>query len=319
MLKLVLGVVLSVSLLIGLGAAYAQGEEIPSWVKNAASWWASGEVGDDEFFRLVEFLVERGVIVVPDRPGDPDRISQLEDEMSKLKEAVAADVRKAYDDGYQDGLDDGRMEASGPAPVPGNDTAIDHNDNDDNQNDDGGISLDDDPIKGDPDAPVTIVEFSDFQCPFCSRFYHQTLPQIEQNYIETGKVNLVYRDMPLGIHSNAIPAHVAAECADEQGAFWQYHDVLFDRQSQWGRLGEAALDTQLKAYAVEIGLDSRFGECLVSPEVEAEVRHDHSQARGYGVTGTPTFFVGNEDTGYTRLTGAQPYASFQSVIDSILK
>ncbi len=180
------------------------------------------------------------------------------------------------------------------------------------------VSLDDDPIKGDPDAPVTIVEFSDFQCPFCSRFYQQTLPQLERNYIDTGMVNLVYRDMPLGIHSNAVPAHVAAECADEQDAFWQYHDVLFDRQSQWGRLGEAALDEQLKAYAEELELDSRFGECLVSPEVEAEVRHDHSQAGGYGVTGTPTFFVGNEDTGYTRLTGAQPYEAFQSIIDSKL-
>ncbi len=180
------------------------------------------------------------------------------------------------------------------------------------------VSLDDDPIKGDPDAPVTIVEFSDFQCPFCSRFYQQTLPQLERNYIDTGMVNLVYRDMPLAIHPNAVPAHVAAECADDQGEFWQYHDVLFDRQSQWGRLGEAALDEQLKAYAEEIGLDSRFGECLGSDAAETEVQQDHSQARGYGVTGTPTFFVGNEDTGYTRLTGAQPYEAFQSIIDSKL-
>jgi len=89
------------------------------------------------------------------------------------------------------------------------------------------VSLDDDPVKGDPNAPVTVVEYSDFQCPFCKRFYQQTLPQLEKNYIETGKVKFVYKDFPLdSIHPNARPAHIAAECADEQGKFWEYHDLL---------------------------------------------------------------------------------------------
>ena len=93
------------------------------------------------------------------------------------------------------------------------------------------VSLDDDPVKGNPNAPVTVVEFSDFQCPFCSRFFQQTLPLIEENYIDTGKIKFVYKDLPLdNLHPNARAAHIAAECADEQGKFWEYHDVLFEKK-----------------------------------------------------------------------------------------
>jgi len=106
------------------------------------------------------------------------------------------------------------------------------------------VSLDDDPFKGNEDAPVTIIEFSDFQCPFCLRFYEQTLPSIMENYVDTGKVKFVYRDLPLdSIHPNARPVHIAAECADEQGKFWGYHDMLFDNQSEWGRLPAADLQS----------------------------------------------------------------------------
>jgi len=96
--------------------------------------------------------------------------------------------------------------------------------------------LDDDPVKGNPDATVTIVEFSDFQCPFCQRFHQTTLPLILENYVDTGKVKFVYRDFPIqSIHPNgAIPTALAAECADEQGMFWEYHDRLFQTQKKLG-------------------------------------------------------------------------------------
>ena len=180
------------------------------------------------------------------------------------------------------------------------------------------VSIDDDPMKGDPGAPLTIVEFSDFQCPFCNRFYQETMPLLEQNYINTGKVNLVYRDMPLGIHANAVPAHIAAECAHDQNAFWEYHDILFERMNQWNKLNPADLELQLKAYAEELELDSSFDTCIKSSSAAQEVQKDYSQAAGYGATGTPTFFVGNDDEGYVKLSGAQPYSAFQSVIDSKL-
>ena len=182
------------------------------------------------------------------------------------------------------------------------------------------VSVDDDPTKGDPDAPVTIVEFSDFQCPFCSRFFQQTLPQLEKNYIETGKVKFVYRDMPLdSLHPNARPAHIAAECADEQGMFWDYHDVLFESQGQWQRLSSSELSRTFVGYASDLGVDTAsFESCLNSPEIADEVNRDLLDARKYSATGTPTFFIGNEKDGFTKMVGAQPFSAFQLKIDSLL-
>ena len=182
------------------------------------------------------------------------------------------------------------------------------------------IDVGDDPVKGDVNAPVTMVEFSDFQCPFCSRFAEQTLPLIEENYVNTGKVKLVYLDLPLdNIHPNARFTHIAAECADEQGKFWEYHDMLFSAQRQWGNLSPDALDSQLKQYASALEMNPQeFESCLLSPEIANEVDDDLSQAAQHGATGTPTFFIGNADDGFIRVVGAQPYDVFQSIIDAQL-
>ncbi len=182
------------------------------------------------------------------------------------------------------------------------------------------VSLDDDPVKGDPDAPVTIVEFSDFQCPFCSRFFIQTLPALQENYIDTGKVKLVYRDFPIdSLHPNARPVHIAAECADEQGKFWEYHDVLFENQAQWNRLSSSDLSSQLNQYATSMGLNSAsFDSCLSSQSIANEVNADYLQAAKYGASGTPTFFIGNEKNGFIKLVGAQPFTAFQATIDAQL-
>ena len=182
------------------------------------------------------------------------------------------------------------------------------------------ISLDDDPFKGDPNAPVIVVEFSDFQCPFCSRFYQQTLPLIQENYIDTGKIKFVYRDLPLdSLHPNARLTHIAAECADEQEKFWEYHDVLFDKQSQWQRLSSTDLPITLTQYAADLGIQTEsFETCLESEEMANEVKKDVADATRYGSTGTPTFFVGTEEDGFIKLVGAQPYAAFQAAIENYL-
>ena len=104
------------------------------------------------------------------------------------------------------------------------------------------VSLDDDPVLGDPNAPITMIEFSDYQCPFCLKFYSTTLKQIEANYIETGKVKFVYRDFPIpSLHANAIPAALASECANEQDVFWQYHDLLFNNQKNCQNLDSSTV------------------------------------------------------------------------------
>ena len=182
------------------------------------------------------------------------------------------------------------------------------------------VSLDDDPMKGNPQAGITIVEFSDFQCPFCARFHTMTLPLIEQNYVATGKVNFVYRDFPIqGIHPNAVPAALASECADDQGKFWEFHDLLFVNQKNWEGLEIPVAMNAFKQYAVSIDLNmEEFNDCFDSGKYLAEVNADLEDGKKYGVTGTPGFFVGNEKIGFVKIIGAQPYSTFQDVLDKML-
>jgi protein-disulfide isomerase len=168
------------------------------------------------------------------------------------------------------------------------------------------VSVDDDPFQGPENAPVTIVEFSDFQCPYCKKAADELVPQILAQYGD--KVRFVYRDFPLTqLHPRALPAALAADCANAQGKFWQYHDLLFANQS-------ALDDASLEAYAAQLGLDqATFDECYTSREYFDEVAADFQDGVDYGVSGTPTFFVNGH-----RLVGAQPFAAVQQVIEQVL-
>jgi protein-disulfide isomerase len=168
-------------------------------------------------------------------------------------------------------------------------------------------SADDDPAKGKRDAPVTIIEWSDFQCPFCAKFFTQTLPQIEKEYIATGKAKLVYRDFPLSFHQYAQKAAEAAECADDQGKFWEMHDMIFENQ-------DAISVDDLKGYAEELGLDTEaFNDCLDSSKYEGEVQKDMADGQAAGVSGTPGFVINGR-----LIVGAQPFSSFKQAIDAAL-
>lgn len=169
------------------------------------------------------------------------------------------------------------------------------------------VSSDDDPAKGSKDAPVTIIEFSDYECSYCSRHYQQTFSQIDENYIQTGKVKYIFRDYPLKFHKNAKPAAEASECADEQGMFWEYHNKLFENQN--------ALDNEsLKQYALDLGLDkTAFNECLDSGRMASEVENDFQDGMNYGITGVPTFFINGN-----KVVGAKSYEVFQQLIDKEL-
>jgi protein-disulfide isomerase len=169
------------------------------------------------------------------------------------------------------------------------------------------VSIDDDAVKGDKDAPVTIVEFSDYECPFCARFYSQAYQDIIKNYIDAGKVKLVFRDFPLGFHQNAQKAAEAAECAGEQDKYYDMHDKLFEN----GVTGGIA---SFKQYASQIGLNQGdFDNCLDSGEMANEVKKDMAQGQSYGVQGTPAFFVNGK-----LISGAQPFSVFQQAIEAEL-
>ncbi len=169
------------------------------------------------------------------------------------------------------------------------------------------VSADDDPVMGDEDAPVTIVEFSDFQCPFCKKANDEALNLVKEDYVKTGKVKLVFRDFPLEFHPEAELAALAAECADEQGKFWEYHDVLFANQDSLG-------DAKYKAWAEELGLDTeQFNDCYKSLKYLDDVRGDMADGQKYGVSGTPAFFVNGR-----LISGAQPYSVFKQEIENAL-
>lgn len=179
-----------------------------------------------------------------------------------------------------------------------------------------GDLADDDPFLGSPEAPVTIVEFSDFQCPFCRKLWRETLPQIKEKYVKKGLIKFVYRDFPLtSIHPGAEPAALAGECADEQNKFWVMHDKIFEEQDKGGQ-GTVEFDAaDLKKWAREIGLNgAQFDSCLDSRKYAAEVEKDLQDGQGAGVTGTPGTFVNGRI-----VQGAVPYAQFETIIEEELK
>jgi protein-disulfide isomerase len=175
------------------------------------------------------------------------------------------------------------------------------------------------PVKGEPGAKVTVVEFTDYQCPFCARHFLQTWPRLEQDYIKTGKVKVVLRDMPLeAIHPQAFKAAEAAHCAGAQGKYWEMHDQLFANQNLLAR-------KDLSAHAQALGLNvGAFDQCVDSGKEAAIVRNDLVDSARAGARGTPVFYLGLTAPGGTELKaqrvirGAQPYAVFKDAIDRML-
>ena len=165
---------------------------------------------------------------------------------------------------------------------------------------------------GDPDAPVTIVEFTDFQCPFCVRHFQQTYPRIVEEYVDAGIVRYVFKDFPLNsIHPQAAEAAQAARCASDQDAFLEMHDLLFQRQMQWGGQDPTEI---FVGFAEDLNLDTdAFNECLTSGKYEDAVNADLDQGIQLGVTGTPAFFL----NGFG-ISGAQPYDLFEQAIESLV-
>ena len=182
------------------------------------------------------------------------------------------------------------------------------------------VSVDDDAVLGRTDAPVTIIEFSDYQCPFCRKFWTETFPLLKSDYIDTGKVKLVYRDYPLPIHPLAQKSAEAAECVREQGgdsAYYQFHDKIYGEENilDGGTLNGPVTTTvqytvdDLKKWARDIDYD--INSCLNSGKYENEVQKDLADG---GSLGTPTFYING-----IKVEGAQPYSVFKKIIDSELE
>lgn len=173
------------------------------------------------------------------------------------------------------------------------------------------------PVLGSESAQVTIIEFGDYQCPFCQKWNQNTKPLVEKNYIDTGKVKLIYVDFPI-VGPDSIKAHAGSYCAAEQGLYWQYHDFLYTNQGHEN--GGWASTNNLKSLVSGInGLDTdSFSKCIDSGKYEDRVKENKNIASKSGAKSTPSFIVIGPDGQATPISGAQPYSVFQKTIDEML-
>lgn len=172
------------------------------------------------------------------------------------------------------------------------------------------------PVLGSPDAKVTVVEFTDYQCPFCSRFEQSTFKQLKKNYIDTGKVRWVVLDMPLSFHKDALMASQAAHCANEQDKFWEIRELFFQNQKQ-------LQPEHIAQYAKQAGIQTEaFNQCINSNRYQEAIQRDIAEAQKQRISGTPTFVIGKSAPDVVsgkRIVGAQHYNVFSSEIEALLK
>jgi protein-disulfide isomerase len=236
--------------------------------------------------------------VTPGSAQSSDELRALRKELEAIKEGqvrLQKDVQE-----IKTLLQGGR--AAAPAPVQPQNVVL---------------TLDGDPAKGDGSARLVLVEFTDYQCPFCARHARDTFPRIDAEYVKTGKLRYVTREFPLeSIHPHAFKAAEAALCAGDQGKYWEMHGRLFANQ-------RALEPGQLAAHAQAVGLDeATFAQCLAGGTKAAKIRKDLADGAKAGVTGTPAFFLGVADGATVKVVrfirGAQAFASFKEAIDGAL-
>jgi protein-disulfide isomerase len=175
---------------------------------------------------------------------------------------------------------------------------------------------DDDIVLGKADAPITLIEFADFQCPFCQKFFNEAYASIKKEYIDTGKVKLVYRDYPLPFHPNAKPAAIAMECVREQSEklAWEFHDVVYAKQDQ-------LTAENIKAWGEGLsGINkAKYNDCITSQKYASEVDKDMADGSAAGVGGTPSFWVLGPKGKTDFIEGAYPFDRFKQAFDGMLQ
>jgi protein-disulfide isomerase len=169
------------------------------------------------------------------------------------------------------------------------------------------------PILGDPNAPVTLIEFGDYQCHFCNVHFHNTEHRLLENFIKTGKVKMIFKDFTI-IGPDSVNAAHGTHCANDQGKFWEYHDILY---TNWtGENNGWASSDNLLRFAQEIELDiDQWSDCMIDKKYSQIISDSSKDARELGITGTPAFFVIGPDNEITRISGAQPYESFEKIFN----
>ena len=173
------------------------------------------------------------------------------------------------------------------------------------------------PILGDKNAPITLVEFGDYQCFFCNKFFHETEEKIMNEYVRTGKVKIIFKDYTI-IGPDSITAAHGSHCADEQGSFWDYHNILYENWN--GENNGWASPENIVGFARDLDLDiDQFTECMQEKRHQSKIIASGQDASTLGLTGTPAFLVIGKDNQVSKIQGAQPYEVFQRIFDSELE
>ena len=173
------------------------------------------------------------------------------------------------------------------------------------------------PILGDPNAPITLVEFGDYQCHYCNVFFQSIEKDIVKNYVDTGKVKIIFKDYNI-IGEDSVIASQGAHCANDQGLFWEYHDILY---SNWtGENNGWASSENLAIFAQQIGLNmNKWSECMKKGSHSQIILKSNDDARTLELTGTPAFFIINSEGEVSKLFGAQPFEVFKRIFDEQLE
>lgn len=239
---------------------------------------------------VVQIVISLALFFAMSSSGS-DKINSIEEKVDAIDSFFANNV-----DGYRDG-------AAAPSGTQG--TAAPTETVDPSQ-----IDIEGEPFIGDVNAPVTIVEFSDYECPFCGRFFSDAYTQLKADYVDSGQVKFVFKDFPLSFHPLGEPASVAANCVQKllgNEAYFEYHDTIFGNQNSLSV-------TNLNIWAQDLGVDSaEFESCTQDPTMVAEVQGDIAEGASLGVSGTPTLFINGE-----KLVGAQPYPVVKQAIENAL-
>lgn len=271
------------------GMAYSQSDAIPEWIRNPFALWTDEKISDADLLTAIEFLVDQGVI----QTSYSSRIADLEQTVEDLQQENAS-LKEENARLQGSGAQDGMVGENSQDPI---------------------FTETESPIQGSPDAGITIIEFGDYQCPNCKKWFTNTKPSISEDYIQTGKANLVFVDIVF-IGPDSHSAAQASYCAEDQGMYWQYHDMLYTSQSGY-KNGWASVEN-LKGFASDLGLDTElFDECLDSGKYLERVDANTAAARAHGVNTTPSFLIISSDGHEERVPGAQPYSTFKSILDAL--
>ena len=282
-------------------------EKIPAWIKSNADWWSKDLIDDATFVSGIQFLINEEIIAISSTVVDSENTSDTIPAWIKSNADWWSQGLISDDDflkGIKFLVENGIISVETEKPNP-------------NFFEIGGVDLSQaSPILGSDDAMVTIIEFGDYQCPKCKQWFVNTKPELVTNYIDSGIVNLYFVDIAF-LGNDSLTASSATYCAEEQGMYWEYHSYLYSNQRRIDS-GWANTDS-LQTYAEVLGLNTNaFSNCLSSGKYDSSVVFNLEKSIENGIKATPSFIIVGPDDKIDFIEGPQPYAIFESVVESMM-